>query len=77
MCKSKCDNREPGFGPCERKVPFSMVDLFVYYEPEESDLSLRIPGIVKALRDSQFLYNRQNRGPKMAKNNLFIEVQYV
>ena len=39
------------------RYPF--VPVFGYYNPQMSDYSMRIQGIVRGLRDSQYLYNRR------------------
>ena len=39
------------------KYPF--VPVFGYYNPQMSDYSYRIQGVVRGLRDSQYLYNRR------------------
>lgn len=39
------------------KYPF--VPVFGYYNPQMSDYSMRIQGVVRGLRDAQYLYNRR------------------
>jgi len=39
------------------KYPF--VPVFAYYNPQMSDYSWRLQGVVRGLRDSQYLYNRR------------------
>ena len=38
---------------------YNFVPVMSYYNPEMSDYSLRIQGVVRSLRDAQFLYNRR------------------
>ena len=38
---------------------FPFVPFFAYYHPEVSDFSWRIQGMVRGLRDAQYLYNRR------------------
>ena len=40
---------------------FPFVPVLGYYHPEISDYSLRIQGLVRGIRDAQFLYNRRKR----------------
>jgi len=38
---------------------YPFVPVFGYFDPNLNDFSLRIQGVVRAMRDSQFLYNRR------------------
>lgn len=40
---------------------YPMVPVFCYYNPQMSDMSSRIQGVVRNMRDAQFLYNRRKR----------------
>jgi hypothetical protein len=38
---------------------YPMIPVFCYYNPQMSDMSLRIQGMVRGMRDAQYLYNRR------------------
>jgi len=40
---------------------FPLVPFFCYFDPNLSNISLKFQGMVRGLRDSQFLYNRRKR----------------